>query len=308
MRFLVQTMLFVLLVPASALASLQDALERKVGTDANGHPVRFTAFPRDLGPLSGVVSVPMGAETLPPSRPGSSLASVVLTGLTLREALDGIVRRDPRYEWRNVDGVIVFRPADAWNQSAGHTRGTASPPLSQAIPEVRLGETSTQLAANLVAALLGAPHSSPLLFSDTSRLVINAETGTIFDLLNVIAKAHGNLVWEFRHERPGAMFPYTLLFFSGDHGGGIGVKGRATQGVDLRRFMAASDETSSVSDRIVGLKPNGSPLVLNGWGGGWPLWELSSASRVPMGIELEPDPTAPATLVPRVQGHGPETP
>jgi hypothetical protein len=38
-----------------------------------------------------------------------------IAGLTMRQVLDLIVGLDPRYTWREVDGVAVVRPSAAWS-------------------------------------------------------------------------------------------------------------------------------------------------------------------------------------------------
>ena len=40
--------------------------------------------------------------------------TITATGLKLGAVLDAIVAADSRYEWREDDGVIVFRPVASW--------------------------------------------------------------------------------------------------------------------------------------------------------------------------------------------------
>ena len=70
--------------------------------------------------LAVATGVPMGIETYPPDElPINSelLEHVKLNGLSLRTALTTLTRLDPRYEWRELDGVIVLRPVRAWTRS-----------------------------------------------------------------------------------------------------------------------------------------------------------------------------------------------
>ncbi len=77
-------------------------------------------FPRTLQIIARRLELPIGVEI----RAGdcqmgraipSSGASVRLTGLTLHEALRALETLDPRYSWRDNAGLIVLRPADAWD-------------------------------------------------------------------------------------------------------------------------------------------------------------------------------------------------
>jgi hypothetical protein len=64
--------------------------------------------------------VPIGIEALPFDDPASDdqrEQQKVLTGLTVREALDIMVQADPRYRWVEAHGVIVIRPVKAWSDS-----------------------------------------------------------------------------------------------------------------------------------------------------------------------------------------------
>lgn len=82
-----------------------------------GVPFGFEA----AGALSDRVSMPF-RTLLPTPRPASRPGRLVsrrpqrldIRGVTLREALDAVVVKDPRYEWRFIDGVAVVRPASSW--------------------------------------------------------------------------------------------------------------------------------------------------------------------------------------------------
>jgi hypothetical protein len=50
---------------------------------------------------------------------GKRSPTLDIRGTTLRQALDAVVAKDRRYEWRYIDGVVVVRPASAW-RDPGH--------------------------------------------------------------------------------------------------------------------------------------------------------------------------------------------
>jgi hypothetical protein len=55
--------------------------------------------------------VPLGFEGAPETpAPPRQLARVDLAGATVREALDVLIRADPRYFWQPTNGVVVVRP------------------------------------------------------------------------------------------------------------------------------------------------------------------------------------------------------
>jgi hypothetical protein len=60
--------------------------------------------------------IPMGFEQADPLPPSSGPRTPQpIAGLTMRQVLDLIVGLDPRYAWREVDGVAVVRPSAAWS-------------------------------------------------------------------------------------------------------------------------------------------------------------------------------------------------
>jgi hypothetical protein len=110
--------------------------------------------------LAGVTGVPMGFESVPPA-PGRVRCwsdGVTLSGLTLRDALDALVILDPRYEWRDVFGVINVRPASSASESN----------LFRLVPGMRLEDVSSAKAINtFITSLTDAPNYTNM--SDTRR-------------------------------------------------------------------------------------------------------------------------------------------
>jgi hypothetical protein len=62
----------------------------------------------DLKDLAFAAQIPIGVELLPGAEPASK--GLRVTGLTVRDALIALMAVDPRYDWREFDGVIVVRP------------------------------------------------------------------------------------------------------------------------------------------------------------------------------------------------------
>ena len=176
-----------------APASVSDAmLDRIVGLASTGHPIEMIGYrgPGPLGDLARTTGVPFGSESWPPNDPSPSWGSrsAVLTGKTLREALDTIVDLDPRFAWRNMGGVIVMRPVSAWNDSR-HQLSQAFRGFSGTVPT---GEAVAQLAAHLGSELqFGVPYQ------DDTVLSLDLPAGRTIDFVNGIARARGDMSWHF---------------------------------------------------------------------------------------------------------------
>ena len=270
------TLAAALYVLTATTAAAQGILDRKVGPDQFGRPLEFAAFTEhDIGALSAAADVPIGFERVGPYA-GPRKEPVLLTGLSVRDAAAAMVALDPRYDFRDEDGVLMFAPA-----------GRLDDPLDARAPAVDLGEVIARDAFGLAAALLGAPSSTAIAFDDTKPFVLEAPEGTIRSLLNAIVRAHGQLVWTFG---PSAgrdrIFPYDLSFLTGVHGMGIGLSGRGPwNAVDVTRFRRSADRPANVLDTIVGNETNGYPLIMSGMSS-YAVWRLATTTGVPMGIEV----------------------
>ena len=164
-------------------------LERIVGTRRDGTPFPLQCVTASsVLELAGVAGVPMGFESVPPAQGRVRCWSdgVTLSGLTLRDALDALVILDSRYEWREVYGVINVRPATASFDSQNN--------LFRLVSGMRFKDVSSAKAINtFITSLTGAPSYSSM--SDTRRISIDVPRGIALDLLNELARTHGELSW-----------------------------------------------------------------------------------------------------------------
>ena len=197
-------------------------LERIVGTGRLGGPIRAHGVSRSLAvSLAESVAVPMGFEELPATE-GSSWfhEGISISGMPLRQALDVLVALDPRYQWREMDGVIVLRPVEAWLSSEN--------PLFRLMPTIALHDVSAAKAIAEVAAVLKGPSSVSGL-PDTRTFSVDIPRGALLDVLNAIVRAHGQLTWLWeniprggRQTPPGVRHELTFWLHRG-HGVGIQV-------------------------------------------------------------------------------------
>jgi hypothetical protein len=170
-----------------------------------------------LSRLARVGAIPFGFEadaTAPRPTTGAAVEAHDVIAHTLREGLDGFVRMDPRYEWRNVAGVLVIRTRLAWTTPGG-------------VPSLPVGaidwrDVDVIDAFNRIADLLypDAPHPpfEGLAVSRTRLLTVHLGQGTMLDLLNAVARADGQLGWSIVYGEASSTKRFTLTI--GHYGSG----------------------------------------------------------------------------------------
>jgi hypothetical protein len=147
-----------------------------------------------LSRIARVAGVPFGfeADDVDP-RPTTGMAVVPheVPGDTLRAALDAFVTLDPRYEWRDANGVFVMRTRGAW----ASTRDV----LDQRVRDVDWRDLDVIAAFNRVARLLypASPHEA---FEGMSPrhdrpFSVQMSDGTLLDVLDAVVRADGELGW-----------------------------------------------------------------------------------------------------------------
>jgi hypothetical protein len=198
-------------------------LDRIVGTRADGRPlVAHGVAGSSVRELATAARVPMGLEWLSPTerqvRLHPGFDGVTLTGMTLHNALATLVALDPRYEWRDLGGVIVFRPVTEWREPLS--------PLYHTVGGVRLEDTTVAKAIGAFTSLVGSPEHARNSFPDTRTFTVDVPRGTVLDVLNGIARSHGEMYWEWE-----PLSPSEREFFGGRRfsvhfwvlgGGGLG--------------------------------------------------------------------------------------
>ena len=189
------------------------ALDRIVGNGPNDRALVVNGpYPSAIRDLAKATKVPMGIEFLGPGNPPLS-GSIPATGRTLRDVLDEMMAVDPRYHWREMDGVVVVRSATAWSDPDSL--------FFRLVPPVQLTDVSPQAAIERVARELG--HPQPLGgIPHGPRISVDQPQGSVLDLVNAILRAHGEMTWELAPEtHPDSVrqgYRYTLTF--GVMGGG----------------------------------------------------------------------------------------
>lgn len=148
-------------------------------------PIGFEEVAGEPTPFDGDLSkVPIGQRTS-------------LVGLTVGQALDHLVAVDPRYSWREEDGLLQIRPAAAWADADHYLRRPAGPIELARRPAIdfvkRLYERSGLDVISAGGGVIGDPPSSGY---DLDRPVsLTLESASILETLNAVVKAHGKLGW-----------------------------------------------------------------------------------------------------------------
>ncbi len=178
----------------------QDQLERSL----NDTPVHVFGPPtphagyltvRELtGAAHLVVGFEESAERQAPlsDRRAESHSGQSVLGGTVRDALDRFVQMNPRYEWREMNGVPVIRPRAAWTDPRD--------PLNQRV------ETFSCLNADWHSVLLDIAHlMNPSIVRPASgppaggwNLTLNIDGATILEILNHAVRSDGHLSWWLR--------------------------------------------------------------------------------------------------------------
>ena len=125
-----------------------------------------------------------------------------LQGRTLEEALDAMVKADPRYYWIEREGVIVLRPTEAWADKEHF--------LATMMPRLDLKDASVGAAFDTVTVALDPSRGITgelLLGNQPANLTISIGPISVGEALDAIARAHGAMYWMVRcfPERSGSV-------------------------------------------------------------------------------------------------------
>jgi hypothetical protein len=172
-----------------------------------------------VGVIARVTGVPAGIEHVPGDcdyrHSARSPIRQSLQGLSVRDALDQIVRWDPRYRWQVLEGVISFRPLAARNRP-DHFLHTST-------GDVELVDENIAGALAAISAILGANDMArpagrtPLA---EKRFSLSLSSVSALAALDAVVKQHGAMWWEVRYCKPEVSRRYaTVNLWTFDKGG-----------------------------------------------------------------------------------------
>jgi hypothetical protein len=174
----------------------QSVLDRTLQADVLGEPAVWLPEAVANGMLATRIAfagrVPLIFEAAPPvaDQAGAPRTRVVLTGQTVRSALDVLIGADARYSWEERAGVIVIRPSASVND--------ANDVLNLAVGEVNWDDVPALEALSRIGTLVNATGAAPELAApivDTRPVSVHLGAGTLLDVLVSVAQAHGALFW-----------------------------------------------------------------------------------------------------------------
>jgi hypothetical protein len=158
------------------------------------HMARSARVPIGFEEVAGVPLVSDGDLTKIPLSERTDLI-----GLSVGDALNALVSADPRYRWREQDGVILIRPVEAWTDPAHF--------LNRRLNGFRLRDSTASDVARFIYAQLsveviygeGGQKGDPLRQDPDvgleKRLAFDVPPGTMIEALNSVVRDHGGLGW-----------------------------------------------------------------------------------------------------------------
>jgi hypothetical protein len=213
-RLLVATLLIGTHVwaPVRVVAQQPPLLDRRVGIDISV-PVPFgdTDTRRIANDIAKATRLPLGfQETSRRANPEGTQQPHSLRGLTAREAFDALASVDSRYSWRNIDGVVVFRPAEAW--------GNRLDLLSRPVPGLTWKNVTIKQAVDALQSVVDpyAPDDDLLRPDSGFPFSMYFIGGQIGDVFNALIAAHGTLIWNLRTDAAHNQVTVTLITFDGE--------------------------------------------------------------------------------------------
>lgn len=201
-RFVVRALVGLLCVAGVVAMGLkgQDAgLERRITAPMPIEVTKHASKPQEviksrMAIISRVARVSTGfEEALDPPVNSRLRDSVDLRGMTVRQGLDTLMALDPRYEWREVSGVVTMRSRAAW--------GDCNHFLNRQVSFERQGLTTASVSRALLHLIdptvaerpsREPPGPAPKLFS------VEVARGTLLEVFNVAA-TDGQLFWSITY-------------------------------------------------------------------------------------------------------------
>jgi hypothetical protein len=186
---------------ASAQQLRESVLTRLVNVPAIVNvPVRSCDVPGITTYITRHASVPAGVEMIPGCDWSSSRPPVEdrvhLQGMTLQEALERLIKIDPRYDWVENDGVIIVRPLDAWSDDKHF--------LHKVIDKFELKDANVGAPLGEIVRTLQPDRSNFMSEHNIGSPDLNLSTGpiSVVEALDAVVREHGAMYWEVSYCLP----------------------------------------------------------------------------------------------------------
>jgi hypothetical protein len=209
-----------LLCAGVAVARAQEAvppLERLINQFAAVRtPIGPCTVPRLVASIARSAEFAVGVETVAepcnyvsPSSAAPSSEIANLNGLAVREALDLLVKIDPRYRWAEVDDVIVVRPVAAW--------GFRDHFLHRTVTSFGFDDQNLWGAFHHLRLAFGQPSPEQVLLRQgrtamsDKKFTVRSRTRSLLEALDAVVAAHGALQWEIAYCQPELRLEFAML-------------------------------------------------------------------------------------------------
>ena len=187
------------------------------------HPCLLPAIAQQIARSA---RVPMGLEKIPQVcqldgwAPAQATDELVLSGLTVGEALDRLVQLDPRYVWFESDGVIVIRPLAAWVDD-DHFLHRSLPAFSVTDQQMHgaLAAITNALGPHQLSAGQELPARTP---EGDRRFTVELGATSVIESLDAVVRAHGAMWWMVTYCRPPARYEHATIYMHTFDGTGLG--------------------------------------------------------------------------------------
>jgi hypothetical protein len=168
------------------------------------------------------LEVPGGVEMLPGPcvrRPVPVAEEIPLLGLTLKEALDLLVKADSRFYWVEADGVVVMRPLEAWNRKDHFLH---APTAGLTLKDANIGAVMDALFPER-GGNRGLRHQT--MAADPSQITIDLGVSSIVEALDAVTRVHGRARWHVTYCLPEMQADVATVWLFTYADQGIGVRG-----------------------------------------------------------------------------------
>lgn len=194
-------------------------------------PLRATGWISAIGRIEKFERTPVGLELAPDDISSLSRdqagSMLVLTGLSLTDAVHLLSQHDGRYAARFVNGVLNVRPLRAIDSRDDF--------LNRRLPRFKLDELPVSEALHAVHQALDPAYRRPPQRSDRLDLLdqrtpgrgtqvraalarpitVNLTDVTVRDVLNAVAMADGEMWWCVTYQRNLGAYPESTITFAG---------------------------------------------------------------------------------------------
>ena len=206
---------------AAGDSGVQDprVIERDIWVPAP--PLPDCAVPELASVVLDTVAMPGGVEYLP-GRCVSAVHSTSpadrtnLRGLTAFDALSRLVEMDPRYSWKNIDGIPVVRPLEAWSDPSGFLQRT----VSVGFTDQNVGGALTAILNAVGSGKFQGQRDLPTA-DGNRRFSISAQSSSVAAVLNAVVRAHGRLTWAVGYCRPQRRVEFARILLRTFDGAGL---------------------------------------------------------------------------------------